>query len=584
MKKIIEILKRHIMDMKTESQGVRTAITGYLMEKSTIELLPLLPDDINISELRKRVLNECQSKLDYVEKLLGWFSNYPDEPQIELALEYLNEIVQVLKLKINRSIALTGKLYKKYQRDIDDYTTLLKKVETYNNETYIDEKEFLLLVNSITEDELDVEIIELLACIGKNNALIRLKSENNDHIFGIDKQLYETIDRSRNSENGIKNTLMRIEKALKSNTFMYAMVGNLKLVEDIKDCFNDFLNIETSINDTIFEEADLFKEELEIIDDKNVFIVAVVLLILDALEQNNGKLIAPILDKYRNSNHNTTTDQFEIQLLNSKRSKVQKIIDEYYVESEYIKFISSYCNIPEQQLAKFIDMETIQNMKIMELIHSNYDNIGSMSAEELDDLIKALEEQIAIYQDLQRDFDNKSIENNIDGLDITDVLNYVVFLSPERIEQNIEDIMVEHDVKLSLFVLAIYKLFMISQGELYSRDTCKPIMETEGKSNEYDIREERAGAIRICFKTITTRDNHVIYEVLSFAFGSCGDKRKNDNLKLSFKEYADHYEEYKAFEQVFYKTDSREMTRIIDQGLTFYNQLYNRNKKKKLGD
>ncbi len=584
MKKIIEILKRHIMDMKTESQGVRTAITGYLMEKSTIELLPLLPDDINISELRKRVLNECQSKLDYVEKLLGWFSNYPDEPQIELALEYLNEIVQVLKLKINRSIALTGKLYKKYQRDIDDYTTLLKKVETYNNETYIDEKEFLLLVNSITEDELDVEIIELLACIGKNNALIRLKSENNDHIFGIDKQLYETIDRSRNSENGIKNTLMRIEKALKSNTFMYAMVGDLKLVEDIKECFNDFLNIETSINDTIFEEADLFKEELEIIDDKNVFIVAVVLLILDALEQNNGKLIAPILDKYRNSNHNTTTDQFEIQLLNSKRSKVQKIIDEYYVESEYSKFISSYCNIPEQQLAKFIDMETIQNMKIMELIHSNYDNIDSMSAEELDDLIKALEEQIAIYQDLQRDFDNKSIENNIDGLDITDVLNYVVFLSPERIEQNIEDIMVEHDVKLSLFVLAIYKLFMISQGELYSRDTCKPIMETEGKSNEYDIREERAGAIRICFKTITTRDNHVIYEVLSFAFGSCGDKRKNDNLKLSFKEYADHYEEYKAFEQVFYENDSREMTRIIDQGLTFYNQLYNRNKKKKLGD
>ncbi len=584
MKKIIEILKRHIMDMKTESQGVRTAITGYLMEKSTIELLPLLPDDINISELRKRVLNECQSKLDYVEKLLGWFSNYPDEPQIELALEYLNEIVQVLKLKINRSIALTGKLYKKYQRDIDDYTTLLKKVETYNNDTYIDEKEFLLLVNSINEDELDGEIIELLACIGKNNALIRLKSENNDHIFGIDKQLYETIDRSRNSENGIKNTLMRIEKALKSNTFMYAMVGDLKLVEDIKDCFNDFLNIETSINDTIFEEADLFKEELEIIDDKNVFIVAVVLLILDALEQNNGKLIAPILDKYRNSNHNTTTDQFEIQLLNSKRSKVQKIIDEYYVESEYSKFISSYCNIPEQQLAKFIDMETIQNMKIMELIHSNYDNIGSMSAEELDDLIKALEEQIAIYQDLQRDFDNKSIENNIDGLDITDVLNYVVFLSPERIEQNIEDIMVEHDVKLSLFVLAIYKLFMISRGELYSRDTCKPIMETEGKSNEYDIREERAGAIRICFKTITTRDNHVIYEVLSFAFGSCGDKRKNDNLKLSFKEYADHYEEYKAFEQVFYGNDSMEMTKIIDQGLTFYNQLYNRNKKKKLGD
>lgn len=583
MKKLTEILQKQIMGIEEERRIIRTTITGFLIEKSTIELLPVITDDIDISKLRKKVTEEFQTRLDYIEKLVGWFSDYPEEPQIKRALKYIDEIMTFLKSKVNRSIGLASKLDKKYQHNIESYKALLSKLMTYNKCTYIEENEFLLLVESIDEDEIDDEIIELLIRIGKNNALIKIQRENNAHLFGIDEGLYEAIDRDRNPDDSVNNFFLQVENVLKSHNYIYAIVGNLKIVEDIQNCFRDLLNIKSNIDYAVLEEADLFKEELELIDNKTVFITAVISLMLDAFKQNNGELMISVLDKYKDSHYNDKIDPFEMQLVNSKRAKIQKIIDEYYVEEEYIKFISAYHNIDEQELVKFIDLETIQNMKIMELINCHSNHINSMNIEQLDKLLMTLENQIAIYQGIQNEVDQESSENIIEGLDISDVLNYVVFLNPERIEQNIEDIKLEHDVKSSLFALALYKLFMISQNELYSRNTCKPIMESVGKTNEYDIREERAGSIRICFKTITTYDGHVIYEVLGFAFGSCGDKKKNDNLKSSFKEYLDHYQEYKAFEQIFYDRNVTEMTKIIDHGLTFYNQLYYKNKKKQLG-
>lgn len=583
MKKLIEILRKQLMGIEYERKIIRTTITSFLIKKETIELLPVIIDDIDISKLRKEVTEEFQTRLDYIEKLVGWFKDYPEEPQIKRALKYIDEIMTFLKTKVNRSIGLVSNLDKKYQHDIESYKALLSKLMTYNKCTYIEENEFLSLVESIDEAEIDDEIIELLIRIGKNNALIKIQKENNEHLFGIDKGLYETIDRDRNPDDSINNFFLQVENVLKSHNYIYAIVGNLKIVEDIQNCFRDLLNIKSNIDYAVLEEADLFKEELELIDNKTVFMTAVVSLMLDAFKQNNGELMISTLDKYKDSRYNDKIDPFQMQLVNSKRAKIQKIIDEYYVEEEYIKFISAYHNIDEQELVKFIDLETIQNMKIMELINCHSKYINSMNIEQLDKLLMTLENQIAIYQGIQNEVDQESSENVIDGLDISDVLNYVVFLNPERIEQNIEAIKLEHDVKSSLFALALYKLFMISQNELYSRDTCKPIMESVGKTNEYDIREERAGSIRICFKTITTYDGHVIYEVLGFAFGSCGDKKKNDNLKLSFKEYLDHYQEYKTFEQIFYDRNVTEMTNIVDQGLTFYNQLYYKNKKKQLG-
>lgn len=583
MKKLIEILRKQLMGIEYERKIIRTTITSFLIKKETIELLPVIIDDIDISKLRKEVTEEFQTRLDYIEKLVGWFKDYPEEPQIKRALKYIDEIMTFLKTKVNRSIGLVSNLDKKYQHDIESYKALLSKLMTYNKCTYIEENEFLSLVENIDEAEIDDEIIELLIRIGKNNALIKIQKENNEHLFGIDKGLYETIDRDRNPDDSINNFFLQVENVLKSHNYIYAIVGNLKIVEDIQNCFRDLLNIKSNIDYAVLEEADLFKEELELIDNKTVFMTAVVSLMLDAFKQNNGELMISTLDKYKDSRYNDKIDSFEMQLVNSKRAKIQKIIDEYYVEEEYIKFISAYHNIDEQELVKFIDLETIQNMKIMELINCHSKYINSMNIEQLDKLLMTLENQIAIYQGIQNEVDQESSENVIDGLDISDVLNYVVFLNPERIEQNIEAIKLEHDVKSSLFALALYKLFMISQNELYSRDTCKPIMESVGKTNEYDIREERAGSIRICFKTITTYDGHVIYEVLGFAFGSCGDKKKNDNLKLSFKEYLDHYQEYKTFEQIFYDRNVTEMTNIVDQGLTFYNQLYYKNKKKQLG-
>lgn len=583
MKKLIEILRKQLMGIEYERKIIRTTITSFLIKKETIELLPVIIDDIDISKLREEVTEEFQTRLDYIEKLVGWFKDYPEEPQIKRALKYIDEIMTFLKSKVNRSIGLVSNLDKKYQHDIESYKALLSKLMTYNKCTYIEENEFLSLVESIDEAEINDEIIELLICIGKNNALIKLQKENNAHLFGIDERLYETIDRDRNPDDSINNFFLQVENVLKSHNYIYAIVGNLKIVEDIQNCFRNLLNIKSNIDYAVLEEADLFKEELELIDNKTVFMTAVVSLMLDAFKQNNGELMISTLDKYKDSRYNDKIDPFEMQLVNSKRAKIQKIIDEYYVEEEYIKFISAYHNIDEQELVKFIDLETIQNMKIMELINCHSKHINSMNIEQLDKLLMTLENQIEIYQGIQNEVDQESSENIIEGLDISDVLNYVVFLNPERIEQNIEAIKLEHDVKSSLFALALYKLFMISQNELYSRDTCKPIMESVGKTNEYDIREERAGSIRICFKTITTHDGHVIYEVLGFAFGSCGDKKKNDNLKLSFKEYLEHYQEYKTFEQIFYDRNVTEMTKIVDQGLTFYNQLYYKNKKKQLG-
>lgn len=108
---------------------------------------------------------------------------------------------------------------------------------------------------------------------------------------------------------------------------LYAAVGNMQLVEEIKNYFTMIFELEYKITDEIVEEADIFKEELESIDDSDVFMVAITLLIVDAIEKNKGDIITTILECYKNSKYSKQMDSLENQLLEVKRNRLKQIID-----------------------------------------------------------------------------------------------------------------------------------------------------------------------------------------------------------------------------------------------------------------
>lgn len=586
MKKIINILENAIYLIELKMKVLSSSLNFFLIEKTIVDIMHSDPDNVNINTLKHQVPQEYLYKLEYIEKLQGWCQKFPNEPQIQLALKYLTDIELVLKEKRNRSIKITIKMYQQCNQLKNTYEMLLKKFKTYDKNTYIEESELSIIEELIDEEIIDEDLIALFSYIGKNNSIIRIKQEKGKYLFdelgdAIDNELFEAMDCDREQNLGDAQILFtRIKNVIDSDTMLYAAVGNMQLVEEIKNYFTMIFELEYKITDEIVEEADIFKEELESIDDSDVFMVAITLLIVDAIEKNKGDIITTILECYKNSKYSKQMDSLENQLLEVKRNRLKQIIDEYYIEEEYIKFNSAYEDIPESELVKFVSLETIQSMKIMKLIYTHYETKDTMTLEQLDTLISNLELQMVIYKQIQSEFDKQSEEFVADGLNIDDVLNYVVFLNTDRIRENIEEIIREQDVNLSLFASAIYKLLMIQQNDLYSRDTCKPIISSNGKPNEYEIREERAGNIRICFKAISSYNGKFVYEVLGFAFGACGDRRKTDNLKKSIKEYVSYYPDYQRLESIFSENNEAEIEHVINDSLDFYNNLINVRKKK----
>lgn len=587
MEKILTTIEEKINSIDSSIKDSSNAMELILINQHFLKSLYYQPDTINTTELKKNLPSDLLDKLLYIEKLKGWFSKCPNESQIKRGLEYLKEIINYLLQQNTRKIIFLSKISNKYEELKKKYIDLYEKVSKYNDNTYINENEFELIEQLFSDEYEDEEIISFLCQMGRTNALIRIDNESIINIFDEDydmDELFEEMEKGRNSSLYDSDKLLAKIKNELANKFMLEItINDVTIVQKVIDIFNFVLNIE-HISSDMFDEADIFKSEIELINDKDIYMLAYAMLILEALEKKNQIKIKEIIENYDLKEKNNQKISLSDKILNHKIEQLNKIIDEYYVEEEYLKFVSSCQNMSHDDMIKLYGFEKFHSMTIMKLIHMNYSRINKMTLDELDELINKLNFQIAYYEDLQKKIDEEDVEE-LEGFDTSDVLNYVVFLSKDRIEKNINEIAEEYDgVNISLFPSSLYKLMMIPHSELYTRKTCKPIMKSLGKPNEYEIREERAGSIRVCFKAINTKDGYVVYEILSFAYGSCGDKKKSENLKYALKEYEDHYDEYQKFEQLIKNSTLAELSNIITDGLTVYNEMITDDKTKKVGD
>lgn len=317
MKKIINILENTILLIAQKMKALSITLNTILLEKKFIAMLHFDPDNLNIENLKKEVPKEYLDKLEYIEKLKGWYQDFSDEPQVELALNYINDIEYVLSKQKNFSIRIITKKYKQCKKLRENCEMLLAKIEKYDRNTYIEEKELAIIESLIDEEEIDEDIISIFSRIGENNAFIRIRKEKGQNLFNefkndTDSELFKKKDLS-------DLLFIKIRKILSSDIMLYAYVGDIKLVEAIKNYFTMIFSIEDKITNEIIEEADVFKEELESIEDSTIYMVAITLLIIDAIEKNNSDVITSILETYKNSKYGKIINSLENQLLVIKK-------------------------------------------------------------------------------------------------------------------------------------------------------------------------------------------------------------------------------------------------------------------------
>lgn len=116
MKKIINILENTILLIAQKMKALSITLNTILLEKKFIAMLHFDPDNLNIENLKKEVPKEYLDKLEYIEKLKGWYQDFSDEPQVELALNYINDIEYVLSKQKNFSIRIITKKYKQCKK------------------------------------------------------------------------------------------------------------------------------------------------------------------------------------------------------------------------------------------------------------------------------------------------------------------------------------------------------------------------------------------------------------------------------------------------------------------------------------
>ncbi len=495
--------------------------------------------------------------------------------KIKLKEEEINSIDLLLKNFSSEykfdNLKLLVKIYKRNVLECQKYIELLKKLENYDESIYINKEEYELLVS--LKDEVNIEeFIDCLTIIGANNSLYK----RNDNV---------NIEKSIDPETSISDILKRLENVIKHEDEILNKSNSFEFIKLIHTTYDSLSFMKKTMGSDELEEALIFKNEIEIIDNLKTYNLLLAILIIEIYEKANYDDINLLLNKANSSHCNDSFDPKKT-ILECKKIELEKIVYEYYIKEAYVNFKSSYSSMLYEDLLKLFSVEELQNMKIMELIHSRYSRVNTMTLEEINTFLNDLKREIDVYKNLQQIIPKEDEIINVDEkIGIEDVRNYVVFPNIDKINNDIETIMdTNSEVNISLFKLALCKLYMIPSTELFSRKNCKPIMETYQKTNSYNIYEEKSGLIRICFKAFNSIDGHVIYEVIGFAYGACGDRKKKENLHKSLKEYSDNYSSYNDFESKFKKGKSSSYIEYIEQGLDFYHKIGEDSKKKKLGE
>ena len=431
------------------------------------------------------------------------------------------------------------------------------------------------MINEIDEEE----AIKVLRLIGKNNSFIELEKRGQLELIEslngeINLETLEEMNKNRISKEEIVDQysygyiLNKIEESIKT---IETLTLDEILVQYIYSSFDRFKTCKDKITKEKIEEADIFKDDLESIDDYLMYSLAIILLLIEAINNCDENRIREIYEEQSSSMFFEDITIEEQKLIEVYKKSLLDIFNEYYDYSSYTNFSHSYSSYDEKELINYVDIEQIQSIKIMRLIDINKDKIDKMSIDELTSLLTELNQEISIYKEMLSKDESQDEETEINGLDIHDVSNFIVIRDTNKIFNDIDMITSEHpEVIPSLFTRALNRLYMMSSNDLFLRNSCKPILH---ESNVYEIREDRAGCIRILFRTFFTKEGRAFYEVLSFAYGSCGPKKKTENLIQSVKEYSEHLEEYAEIEKNFKESNIEFMSRYLNDGLDLYNEL-----------
>lgn len=587
MKKIIQLIDNKISDYLVNIKKIKNGIKDIQCFKGTFELVKIDPDSANYDVIAQALDDQYKEDIEYILKFKGWMEEYQNEEQVKIAIEKLYKLLDIIEAelddKINNLKCELNNIEKKY----NDYKSLKSKLSLYSKSTYIEENEFNIIcsfLNLLNEEE----AIEILHKIGKTNAFIELERKGEIELLEslkgeIDLNTLDEMSKTRNFDEIIedeycyKTLLGKIDVSLKQLENIDVSYSIKKYIEETFEIINTF---EDKIDNQKIEEADLFKDDLESIDEYLTYSLAIALLLVDAIEEKDEEKINELYAIHSNSIYYKKVTKEEKGLIEDYKNSLIDIFNEYYDDDLYNKFIHSYFSINEAELSNYVDVEQIQSIKIMRIINLNKDQLDKMSLQELNNLLNEINKEIKIYKDMLSK-EEKEEETELNGLDINDITNFIVIRDTNKILNDIDMITSEHtDIIPSVFTRALNRIYMMSSNDLFSRSSCKPIMH---ESNVYDIREDRAGCIRILFRPFYTKDGRVFYEVLSFAYGSVGPKKKTENLIQSVKEYSDYKAEYELIEKNFKDRNTDIMSKYITEGLSLYNELLAEQNEKKKG-
>ena len=586
MKKLIQLIDKKMIKNSSCIKDLKTEIKYKQVSKNTFELIKLNPDNANYDKLLEIVGEEYKDDIDYILKFKGWMKEYNEEEQVKIAIKKLSHILAFGENKFNNELNNLNEELEKLDKENEQYKVLREKISTYTKKTYIEENEFNIICDFIDQIE-DKVAIQILQQIGKNNAFIELekigKLELIESLNGeVNLDTLEEMNKTRNSNemNEDRNSIDYITKKIdESIKYLKNIDINSELYQYVNDVFGRVNNIKDKITKKMLDEAKLFKDDIDSIDKYDMYSLTLILLLIEIIDNKDIDKLNDIYLKQCNNTFFNALSEEEQLLIEKYRKLFKDIYDEYFDNDFYTNFNNSYSSFNQEELQNYTDSETVQSIKIMDIISKNNNKINMMNLDELKSLYDELNNEILIYKDmLCKDLE---CEENVDGLDIYDVSNYIVIRDKDYLFNNINNLLDEYnDVSPSLFTRALNRLYVMQSTDLFTRSKCKPIMHD---SNVYDIHEDRSGCIRILFRTFYTKEGKVFYEVLSFAYGSCGPIKKTKNLIQSVKEYSKNYNEYISIENEFRNSNYEVMNKYITDGLNLYNELILRENEKKKG-
>lgn len=590
MKKIVQVIDNKLAEYLDTIRHLKSDIKGIQYEKASLELSKITPDDINYDAIREHVDSEYYDDITYIEKFKGWMEAFKDEYQVDLALTKFYKIVSLIEENFDKNINALTVILNDNQNEYNKYLNLKNKLLCFSKSTYIEEDEFNIICKMLS-DFTDEEAISILTKIGKNNAFIELEKNGKTELIEtlngeIDIDVLEEMFKNRTCEESFEDKYS-YEYIVKNMDEALIILDKLVVKDFIKnyviDTFNRVKEHKQDISKELIEEADIFKDDLESIDDYLTYSLSITLLLVDTIKEKDETK----LEEIYNNNPTTCLDDKishdEKKLIEDYKNLLIPIFNEYYDEDEYNNFVHSHFSMNSEEYNEYVDNEKQQSIKIMEIINKNINNLDKMRLDEIISLYNVLNEEIIIYKEMLSK-DDENIDTELDSLDMDDVSNFIVVRNQEKIMNDIDTILSEHpDVISSFFPRALHLLFMMNSNDLYLRKTCKKIMINYKTPNEYSIREERVGSIRICFRAFDTYNDKVCFELISFAYGSCGDMQKFANLIQSVKDYSENIDDYKYIEEEFKNKNISVMSKYITDGLNIYRDLLEREKSKKKG-